>query len=99
MQTLAQGLCGPIKLESLEKYLLPTCGKGDTLRYWTLTKHGRQGPFKMDKRDVSSAVCIVLQGEVGGPGQKGSKGDKGELVSLFIFSLLLLFLKNLFVRQ
>lgn len=38
----------------------------------------------MKRRDVSSAVCIAPQGEVGGPGQKGSKGDKGELVSLFI---------------
>lgn len=44
----------------------------------------------MEGRDVSSAVCIAPQGEVGGPGQKGSKGDKGELVSLVFFSLLLL---------
>lgn len=36
----------------------------------------------MEGRDESSAVCVALQGEVGGPGQKGSKGDKGELVSL-----------------
>lgn len=40
----------------------------------------------MKGRDVSTAVCIALQGEVGGPGQKGSKGDKGELVSLCFFS-------------
>ena len=33
-------------------------------------------------RDVTAAVCVAPQGEVGGPGQKGSKGDKGELVSL-----------------
>lgn len=35
----------------------------------------------MERRDVSAAVCVAPQGEVGGPGQKGSKGDKGELVS------------------
>ena len=36
LQTRAQGLCGHIKLESLEEYLLPTRhGRGDTLRYWT----------------------------------------------------------------
>lgn len=50
----------------------------------------RQEPFKMKGRDVSTAVCIALQGEVGGPGQKGSKGDKGELVSLYFISLLFL---------
>lgn len=43
--------------------------------------------FKMERRDVSSAVYIAPQGEVGGPGQKGSKGDKGELVSLFFLNL------------
>lgn len=44
--------------------------------------------FKMERRDVSSAVYIAPQGEVGGPGQKGSKGDKGELVSLFFLKSL-----------
>lgn len=54
-----------------------------TLKDIELTKHESQKPFKMERRDVSSGVCVTLQGEVGGPGQKGSKGDKGELVSLF----------------
>lgn len=45
--------------------------------------------FKMERRDVSSAVYIAPQGEVGGPGQKGSKGDKGELVSRSLSSLFL----------
>lgn len=60
-----------------------------TLRYWSLPKRRSQDFFfffKMKMKDVSSAVCISPQGEVGGPGQKGSKGDKGELVS-FQFSL------------
>ena len=51
----------------------------------------------MEKRDVSSAVCITPQGEVGGPGQKGSKGDKGELVSLLFF--LLLFNDSFYIKQ
>lgn len=89
LQTLTRELCGPIKLESPEKYLLLTSGRGDTLRYWTLNKHMRQESFQMKGKDVSTAVCVALQGEVGGPGQKGSKGDKGELVSLCFFSLLL----------
>lgn len=46
----AKVFAGPIKLESLEKYLLPTRGRGDTLRYWTLTKHGRQEPLNMYER-------------------------------------------------
>lgn len=41
----------------------------------------------MKSSDVSGAVCVAPQGEVGGPGQKGSKGDKGELVSDFFFFL------------
>lgn len=54
----------------------------------------------MVKRDVSSAVCITPQGEVGGPGQKGSKGDKGELVSLlFSFSVIFNVITQLFLYK
>lgn len=63
-----------------------------TLRDIELTKQARPELLWIERRDVSSAVCIAPQGEVGGPGQKGSKGDKGELVSLyFVFYFFVFF--------